>query len=222
MQHSQLRKPNEKVKLFAKTSSTQTNLSLTVFEFKEDGTLSNITPSYTVKPLNQNYFSTEIVTPDHSSYLLILFCGNPIVLRVGEPKLQFFFWSEKSKPYPYTHYDENGQILDEGTLKELGHGFHYTSPVSDVLGYIEVLGRPYIIHVPYCSGSVGVGIDIDWKKTIKRRQFGLSIRKINFKLNNSELKFEKRVIPLSFSVKNTNLSFSLDVIMRKFKISCKG
>ena len=161
MQHSQLRKPNEKVKLFAKVSSQQ-NLSLTVWEFK-NGSLEEITPHYVINDLNTGYYSTEIITPDHSCYLLLLFCGNPIVLRVGNHPLQFFFWAPKQKTYGYKHFNEFGALLDQEELIDIVYGFYYTTPINDTLGYIEVLGKPCIIHVPYCFGSVGVGIDIDWQ-----------------------------------------------------------
>ena len=220
MQHSQLRKPNESVKLFAKTPVGGIQ-KLEVYEFI-NGTLQDITPAYAIESLNTGYFSTEIVTPDHSSYLLIKFNGNPIVLRVGEPTLQFFFWAPKQKSYSYTHFDEFGSKLDEGLLDGLGLGFYYSTPVSDTLGYIEVLGKPYVLHVPYCSGSVGVGIDIDWKRTIKRQQFGLAVTKLNFKLNKkiNEFRVDKKEFKFNLSIVNRKV-FSVDTKKLTFKVYCR-
>jgi hypothetical protein len=222
MQHSQLRKPNEPVKLFAKASSQQQK-SLLIYEFNDNGTLSDITPiGYQIDDLNTGYFSTEIITPDHSCYLVIQFCGNPIILRVGEPELQFFFWAPKQKTYTYFHYDEFGTKLDEGELKALGLGFYYTTPISDTLGYIEVLGKPYVIHVPYCSGSVGVGIDIDWRRTIKRQQFGLEISKLNFKLNKREYSFTRKTKEFKFNLRIRKQNHSVKTNKLNFKIECRG
>jgi len=220
MQHSQLRKPNEKVKLFAKTP-TGGNQSLSVHEYV-NGVIVDITPTYSIESLNTGYFSTEIITPDHSSYLLIMFNGNPIVLRVGEPTLQFFFWAPKQKTYAYSHFDEFGAKLDEGLLKALGLGFYYSTPVSDSLGYIEVLNKPYVLHVPYCSGSVGVGIDVDWRRTIKRQLFGLSTTKLNFTLNNKKLLFGINTESLKFSLKVRNQMYSKKVIKQTFNVKCSG
>jgi hypothetical protein len=220
MQHSQLRRPNEPVKLFAKNPSNS-NLSLVVYEFSNGG-LVDITPNYTVNNLNPAYFSTEIITPDHNCYLLIMFCGNPIVLRVGQPSLEFFYWSKKQKTYGFKHFDEFGTQLAEGLLNPLGQGFYYTTPVSDVLGYIEVGGTPYVIHVPYCSGSVGVGIDIDWRRVIKRQSFGLTTTKLNFKLNTNKLEFVLNSNRISFSMKVKKFKHGLKKIKQNFKVSCKG
>jgi len=221
MQHSQLRKPNESVKLFAKASSQQQK-TLSVYEFNENsGSLTDITPAYTVDDLNTGYFSVEIVTPDHSCYILASFCGNPIVLRVGEPKLQFFFWAPKQKTYSYTHFDEFGTKIDEGILDGLGLGFYYSTPVSDALGYIEVLGKPYIVHVPYCSGSVGVGIDIDWRRTIKRQQFGVSVTKLNFKLNILEKKFSVLTNQLKFNLSVEKQKYELKTKKLTFRVTCR-
>ena len=219
MQHSQLRKPNEVVKLFAKTSSQQ-NKTLLIHEFNEDGTLTNITPqNYSIDDLNTGYYSTEMITPDHSCYLMIMLCGNPIVLRVGEPTLQFFFWAPKQKTYSFLHYDEFGSKIDEGLLKALGLDFYYSTPISDGLGYIEVLGKPYIIHVPYCSGSVGVGIDIDWKRTIKRQYFGLSTTQLNFTLNKESQTFKIKTKEFKFNLSIENQKyFGIVTKEQKFKI----
>jgi len=220
MQHSQLRKPNEPVKLFAKTP-TNGPQNLEVYEFV-NGVMVDITPTYSIESLNTGYYSTEIVTPDHSCYLLIMFNGNPIVLRVGEPILQFFFWAPKQKTYSFQHFDEFGSKLDEGVLSGLGLGFYYTTPISDTLGYIEVLGKPYVIHVPYCSGSVGVGIDVDWKRTIIRQQFGVDTTKLNFKLNKKINTFNVLKKELKFGLRILNQKvFSLEVKKLNFKVYCR-
>jgi len=222
MQHSQLRKPNEPVKLFAKASSQQTK-SLRIYEFQENGTLTDITPqNYQINDLNTGYFSTEIITPDHSCYLVIQFCGNPIILRVGEPTLQFFFWAPKQKTYTFTHYDEFGTKIDEGDLSALGLGFYYTTPISDALGYIEVLGKPYVVHVPYCSGSVGVGIDIDWRRTIRRQVFGITTSQLKFKLNKTVNRFKVKSHQLKFGVKTRNQIYTVKTNKINFKVYCKG
>jgi hypothetical protein len=220
MQHTQIRRPNEKVKLFAKVPGASTQ-RLEVYEF-QDGVLTDITPEYVVNALNPAYFSTEIVTPDHSCYLLILFMGNPIVLRVGEPKLQFFFWKLEPKLYSYKHFNEYGQLLSEGVLTPLGKGFYYYTPVSEELGYVEVLGRPYVIHVPYSCGIVNAGLDIDWKKTIKRQRFGVQVIPKSFGVSKKRLEFKTNTKRLKFKMKKESKNFKMKTHQLKFRVFCKS
>lgn len=221
MQHSQLRKISEDVKLFAKVSSQQSQ-DLKVFEFN-NGNLVDITPNFQIDTLNPGYYSTTITTPNHNCYLVIQFCGNPIILRVGKPDLQFFFWAPKQKTYTFTHFDEYGVKLNEGELNSLGRGFYYTTPISDVLGYIEVLGKPYVIHVPYCSDLVGVGINVDWRKTIIHQRFGIQVKTLNFKLNKIvKREFQNKTLKHFFKKRFFKKKFDLKIIKQNFKVHCKN
>ena len=102
MQHSLFRKRQETVKLFSRKKRGDVN-KLKVYTFSSTDGLTDVTPTYTINSLNNGYYSTEILTPDEDCYLLIFFNYNPIILRVGLPPLQFFYWSKKDQIYPYEH-----------------------------------------------------------------------------------------------------------------------
>ena len=218
MQHSQFRRPSETVKFF--TKSLNATHTLIVYEFV-NGSLLDITPEYIVEALNPGYFSSEIQVPGHSCYLLALFDGNPIVIRVGEPDLQFFYWAKRQKSYAYNHFDEFGVKLDSGLLNSLGSGFYYTTPISDVLGYIEVAKKPYIIHVPYCSVNSGVSIDIDWQRTIVRQTFGVNEKGYKFKLNIMKSNFYVRKSKHRFVMKKIQERFGVETQKLQFKVYCR-
>ncbi|MCK5537976.1 MAG: hypothetical protein KAI79_14210 [Bacteroidales bacterium] len=221
MQHSLLRNKNETVKLFSHKDPSRVLKSLEVYKFNQYG-LSDITPQYNITNLNEGYYSTEITTPDEQCYLLILFCGNPIVLRIEKPPVQFFFWSPRNNIERYKHYSEDGILVSEGSLKLLNYGFSYYTPEEETLGYIEVRNKPYVLNIPYGVKYAGIGINVDWRRTIIRQDFGvLSIKRV-FELNIIKNSFKKIVRKNEFSLKTRYNSFDIDTIKQKFKVSCKG
>ena len=113
MQHSLIRAKNETVKLFSHKKASRASGALIVYQFNYHEGITDITPAYTISNLNTNYYSTEIVTPNESCYLLILFNNNPIVLRVGSPKLQFIYWTKRNALIDYKHYNEFGALQKE-------------------------------------------------------------------------------------------------------------
>ncbi len=220
MKHSLMRLPNEEITLFSHKVRGGTN-KLKVYEFSETYGLKDITPEYTVNRLNAGYFSTKIVTPNKHCYVLIMFNYNPIVLRVGVPKLQFFYWSKRDKIYPYTHYNEFGEIVSEGNLKQLMYGFHYYTPVEETLGYVEVEENPFVISVPYKMSAAGVGINIDWRRTIIRHKFNVKTYSYDFTLNTVNNKFFIKTFKNSFNIKTKSNEFNRKTIKQIFKVSCK-
>ena len=222
MQHSLIRRPNEKVKLFSHKSPERAFKTLKIFKFTPSTGLSEMPSDYAVSDLNTGYYSTEIMTPNENCYLLIIFNNNPIVLRVGSPTLQFFYWNKRSTIYPYKHFDEFGTLVKEGNLSELVHGFHFYTPEDTSLGYVEVNGNPYIISVPYSTSAAGVGITVDWQSTIIRQQFGISTTNLNFKLNKINNTFDVSTTRNTFSIESTSNKFDLKTIAQTFKVYCKN
>ncbi len=221
MQHSLMRLPNENIKLFSHKKFGNTN-KLKVYEFTPEYGIMDITPTYNIISLNDGYFSAEIKAPNKDCYLLILFNYNPIVLRIGTPDLQFFYWSKRDKIYPYIHYNEFGEIVSEGNLKQLLYGFHYYTPIEETLGYVEVEDHSFIISTPYKMSAAGVGINIDWRRTIIRQRFGVKINKLNFTLNNIiKNEFTVNIIKHGFDVKTKANNFSRKTNKQTFKIACK-
>lgn len=216
MQHSQLRSINETVKLFAHVNPATVVKTLQVFKYKV-GVITDITPSYTVEDLNVGYYSTEITTPFESCYLLILFCGNPIVLRVGDPQLQFFFHYKPLKTIPFNHFNEFGSEIESGILTELLNGFYVHGPISSDLGYIQVLNKPYIISVPYCDKSIQVAIAVVWSKKVIVQKFGTVTVKRIFSNKVSQLSFNLNTIKQSFTNKTFLNKFSTIIRKQNFK-----
>lgn len=224
MQHSLLRNKGEVVKLFSHKDPTKVQKTLLVYSFTpEEGIQEILYPNPNITDLNVGYYSTEITTPDFDCYLLILFCGNPIVLRIGNPPLQFMYWSGKRiNILPYHHFDEFGVLKAQGDLLSLGYGFYYYTPVEETLGYIEVEGRPHILNVPYSVQGCGVGIDIDWQRSIKRQTFGVNVKNQVFKLNNvKSIEFSRGVIEHKFDLDVSKNKFDVKTIKRKFTVFCK-
>ena len=221
MQHSLSRLPNERVKLFSQRSSVYTD-RLRVYKFDLVSGITAITPAYSLTPLNEGYYSTEITTPNEHCYLLILFNYRPIVLRIGTPKTQFFYWSQKNTRNEYKHYNEYGALVSEGALKTLLHGFYYYTPIEDDLGYIEVNDKPHILNLPYKMSAAGVGINVDWRKTIIRREFGVNSNKVIFKLNTTKNEFNLSKKINKFEKITTINRFDRLIIKQDFKVSCKN
>lgn len=215
MQHSQIRSINETVKLFAHKNPTTVQKTLKVLKFQQD-IVTDITPAFTVTDLNPGYYSTEIVTPDESCYLLILFCGSPIVLRVGNPPLEFLFYTDPSITVPFTHYDEHGAVIETGNLTELQDGFYFHGPINLDLGYIEVFNRPHILSVPYCDESITVAVAVIWTKRVLKRKFGSKVLKQSFtqrtmkqgfSLNTLKKTFSRKTIVSGFTSKTKRVTF---------------
>ncbi len=224
MNHSLLRIPNETVKLFSyKDPEKDLNPlnSLRMYEFIPSIGLNEITANFAVSVLSTGYYSTEIVTPNKNCYLLILFNGNPIILRVGTPPIQFFYWSKRNTVYPYSHFNEFGDLVNAGNLKELKYGFYYYTPIETDLGYVEVNGEPVVLEYPYSMSASGVGISIDWRNTIIKQQFGIEIIKLNFKLNKINNKFRIKNIINKFNINTITNKFNINTIRKVFKVSCK-
>ena len=221
MQHSLLRQRVEVVKLFSRKERGTVN-NLKVYEFSPSTGLTDITPIYTITSLNNGYYSTEIQTPDKDCYLLILFNYNPIVLRVGSPTLQFFYWNNKTQTYPYEHYNEFGDLVSQGNLNSLLYGFNYYTPISDLLGYIEVNKKPFVLNIPYNISGTGVGINVDWRKTIIRQQFSRKTNLITFKLNTLNNKFNVKRVHYNFNINTDLKKFNRKIIKQEFKVSCKS
>ncbi len=221
MQHSLMRLPNEDIKIFSYKKFGVTN-NLKMYEFTPERGLVDVTPDYNIINLNNGYFSAEITTPNKNCYLLILFNYNPIVLRVGTPPLQFFYWSKRDKLYPYIHYNENGVIVSEGILHKLLHGFNYYTPIEKSLGYVEVNEHPFIINTPYKMSIAGVGINVDWTKIIIRQQFGVLTNNLRFELNKVIKKeFTVNTIKNEFNLISKQNTFNRKIIRQEFNISCK-
>ena len=221
MKHSLLRKKSEIVKLFSHKDPTKVQKTLSVFSFGEFG-LSDITPNFNVTDLNDGYYSTEIITPNIDTYLLILFCGSPIILRVGHPPLQFFMWSADGNIEEYTHYDEDGVVVSQGNLNLLNYGFSYYTPVEETLGYVEVRGRPTILNVPYSVSYAGIGINVDWHSTIIRQEFGLKTTILDFELNTINNIFKTKTTQKSFEMETIYNEFDMETIKQKFVVICNN
>ena len=222
MQHSLFRDKGETVKLFSHKDPSKVRKTLQVFVYTERG-FEEISQSYLITDLNIGYYSTEIVTPDENCYLLILFCGNPIILRVGSPKLQFMYHSTNyDKDFTYHHFDEFGILKAQGFLNRLGSGFYFYTPIEETLGYIEVNGRSYVLNIPYNIKTAGIGINVDWRRTIIRQTFGVKTTQLNFKLNNViKREFAVDTVKHTFEVKTRENKFNLKTIKQKFKVFCK-
>lgn len=222
MNHSLLRNKDEVVKLFSHKNPSRVQKTLKVYTFTEVG-LTNVTPSFTVQDLSTGYYSTEITTPDYDCYLLILYCGNPIILRVGRPPIQFFYWSTDDNVLEsYKHFNEHGDLVSSGYLKQLNYGFSYYTPVEETLGYIEVRNRPIILDIPYSVDFAGVGINVDWRRTIIRQEFGVKTSKLQFKLNTIKNHFDVKKIKKVFILKEKYNKFNIKTVKQKFKVTCKG
>lgn len=222
MKHSLIRSRNESVKLFSYKDPLKATGVLKVYELDLGIGLTDITPIYTVSDLNTGYYSTEIITPNKDCYILILFNDNPIILRVGAPDLQFLYWSKAGKVYPYKHFNEFGVSVSEGNLTELEYGFYYYTPVETTLGYVEVLNHPIILEYPYAVAGSGVGITVDWRRTIIRQQFGIKTTNLNFKLNKINNTFNIKTIQNKFDIKSIQNKFDIDIIKQTFKVYCKN
>jgi len=215
MQHSQLRSKNETVKLFAHKNPETVEKTLVVYDF--NGTVANdITPTYSVQELNPGYFSTEIVTPNNDTYLLILFCGSPIVLRVGSPKLQFIFYSKKKNLIPYTHFNEFGEMLSYGELDKIIGDFYFYTPVNEDLGYVEVFKKPYILSTPYCDPSISVFVAIVWNKRVMKKKFGSITEKLHFFQLTKKEYFKEKTNKKGFKENTNKENFKLKVIKKRF------
>jgi len=216
MQHSQLRSKNEVVKLFAHKNPATVQKTLKVLEF--DGVVAtDVTPAFSVTDLNTGYFSTEIVTPNKNTYLLVMFCGSPIVLRVGEPELQFLFYTDQGIDVPFTHYDEFGTSLEESSLTELVDGFYHHGPISEDLGYIEVFNRPHILSIPYCEKGIGVQVQVIWNAKVVSRKFGVKTQKIKFNQITNKVGFKQSTVQQKFSTSTVKKLFTTKVNAVKFK-----
>ena len=221
MQHSLFRDLGETVKLFSHKDPTKVRKSLTIYSFTSRG-FEEITQSYPITDLNIGYYSTEINTPDEHCYLMIMFCGNPIVLRVGLPEIQFVYWSHRNRDIPYSHFSETGSVKSQGLLHKLDAGFYFYTPIDDSLGYIEVDGKANIIDIPYSIKTAGIGIDVDWRRTIIRQVFGIDTTKLNFTLNKVIIReFSNSVFEHNFSVQTKVSKFDLDIIKQNFNVFCK-
>ncbi len=224
MQHSLIRSKNEKVKIFSQKEASLVSKTLRMFSFSETHGFREITPTNTpiIDELNVGYYSTEITTPSEHCYLLMLFCGNPVVMRVGSPEVQFIYWGKLNSNIPYKHFNEFGELKSEGLLQRLNYGFYFYEPVEETLGYIEVENRPYVLNVPYSNSAAGIGIDVDWKKVIIRRNFSISTTEHKFKLNSVKpIKFIIGKSELKFSVKQKSAKFESFTKKVQFKINCK-
>lgn len=223
MQHSLIREKNEKVKIFSHKDPNLVRKTIKIFTFSGNG-LEDITPPIqpTISDLNIGYYSAEITTPNKHCYLLILFCGNPIVLRVGLPPIQFIYWGKINSSIPYKHFDEFGVLKSEGTLLSLNYGFYYYTPVEETLGYIEVNDTPYILNVPYKCNTAGIGIDVDWQKVIVRQRFGIKTKQKRFKLNSiNPVEFSLGTDKYKFTVKKKISKFNLKTIKKHFNVYCR-
>lgn len=221
MQHSLFRDLGESVKLFSHKDPTKVRRSLRVYSFTSRG-FEEIPQSYPITDLNIGYYSTTITTPNEHCYLMILFCGNPIVLRIGSPDVQFVYWSHRNKDISYKHFGETGVVKSTGLLHKLDGGFYYYTPVDEDLGYIEVEGKAHVIEIPYSIQGAGIGIDVDWQRTIIRQTFGISVTKLNFKLNKTITReFTTDRVEHTFSVDTKENKFDNKTIQRKFRVFCK-
>jgi len=220
MQHSQLRRLGESVKLFAHKNPATVEKTLSVLKLR-GGVITNITPVYAVSDLNTGYFSTELTCPSEDCYLLVLFCGSPVVLRVGDPDIEFIFWADEGMEIPYTRYDEFGTLMNSGELDELQDGWYHRGPLDTVLGYIEVFGSPYIISVPYCDGSIRVTIQVVWSTRVHKRKFGVGTKKLIFKSNlRSQLSFKSLSVYKKFNYLLYTSTFKEKTLTQRFTKQC--
>ncbi len=219
MQHSQLRRLGEQVKLFAHKNPATVQKTLNIIQLK-NGVATDVTPSFTVDELNPGYYSTEIECPREDAYLLVLFCGSPIVLRVGQPDLEFLFWADEDMTIPYSHFDEFGQTVDTGSLDELTLGWYHKDNLSTQLGFMEVFGSPYIISIPYCDASIKVSIQVVWSTRVQTRKFGTEVIKRSFSSDTIKRLFKSNSYINNFTSLLYTQSFSKKTLIRGFKKQC--
>jgi len=219
MQHSQLRRIGETVKLFAHKNPAFVVKELEVLQLK-DGSLTDITESYVVNELNPGYFSTEVVCPRDDCYLLIKFCESPIVLRVGDPELNFIFVAKPNLDVPYKRYDEFGTVVSSGNLTELEGGWYYKDDINTSLGFIEVYNRPYIISLPYCDGSLSVAVQVIWNSSVQVKKFGATTIKASFKTSTLTNSFTQKTELNNFKTSLSKQLFKENTVAMKFTKQC--
>lgn len=223
MQHSLFRLRSEPVKLFVKKNPATVVLDLQVYKF--DGTvITDITPTYSIENIREGYYTTEITTPNDDCYVLVKFCGSPIVIRVGKPDLQFIYYNKPSLTLPYQHYEDEGTLVGSGELTELNHGFYFYTPVNDQLGddislgFVEVYGKPYPLALPFCERDVGVAIDINWTKKVIKKNFVILTEKKQFRTIVTKQNINIIRNKKTFKTKVSKQKFGTKVIKKNFKI----
>lgn len=153
MEHSNIRRLNETVEIFCHTS--QDFPSLNIWKLLDDYSFTAVdTSSYVVTHIRDDYYTTEITTPDENCYLCIEFGGEPIVLRVGEPTIRFVFFTSEPVEYSYKQFLNTGHIVDTGDLTSHGNGFYSLEPLFKGTSVIEVIDgagykEPFKITTPY-------------------------------------------------------------------------
>ena len=220
MQHSQIRGKAEILKIFSHKDPLTVQKTLSVFKYDSQGNYADITPQFSVEDLNTGYYKTSIVTPNEDCYLNIIFCGSPMVVRVGDPALQFMFFTDQAIDVPFIHYDEFGTELATGSLTELLNGFYHYTPADVQLGYIEIYGRPNVLNIPYCSKDIGVAIDIEWAKKVIKREFGVTTIIREFSLKRTTQVFDVITKKQEFDRTVQLRTFDRAVIKQEFEIKC--
>ena len=217
MQNGLLRAPGEDIKVFTYNYDNEP-IEFKIWKFDE-GVTEELTIPININDLGNMYYSMELTTPFESCYLLILFCGQSIVLRVGEPKVEFVYYYYESEDIDYIHYNEFGQNVSEGKLIEVTNGFYYYEPVETTLGYIEIFETPDVLNVPYFNGKIEVcaNVFILWDKVVIHRQFGVKEQSQHFKVTSSKLQFKQKSTALKFKSGTETKKFNLNIIKQTFK-----
>ena len=146
MEHSAIVNKNSVVTIFTFTEVQDPFIN--VYKLEDNGAFSNLAGIYTTLQLQPDYYKTSFVVPDEDCYLCILFGDFPTFVRVGEPLERILYYGvDTSKSVSFRQIDpDDGSILDNGTLSELGHGFYnqlitdksYSlMEISDPDGYVE-------------------------------------------------------------------------------------
>jgi len=192
MQHSAIVKKNENITIF-----TYTNLEdpyINVWKLDESGNFELLVDAYTVYQLNENYFKCTFKSPNDDCILCIKFGDFPTFVRVGNPKVRLMYYNDViNDTISYRQIDVNtGNIINEGTLLELEHGFYYKNIPTESYSIIEIKNsfgyiEPNILKLPYTTSSEPISGVSGYSATSNFLDVGLNA--IGF-LGNEKSKFD--------------------------------
>jgi len=218
LKHSLLRAPGEEMRLFVHVEDTSNiNTNLVIYKFNSDNTVDDITPQYNIFEISENRYATDIKLPNEICYLLIKFYGQPIVLRVGNPTLTFFYYNEYETNIPFIQRNKNGVVIQTGYLEPAIDSFYYYVPSYTELSYIDIFDHSVILDIPYCSNNIEIYSDIIWNKKIIQKKFGIKTNKFKFKINNyKNINFRTKILKIHFKFKSENKKFKQRTINQIF------
>lgn len=155
MQHNSMKQPGENIDVFSYATNIGT---FNMYMINDAGVIVDITPVANIMSIGQDLCKVNVTLPDEECIVCFVLNGRPVIIRVGNPRVRYVFFSRATydsmpnvveESIPYSRIDPIGNLLEAGNLRVYGFGFYGFVPLEHIFSIIRVKHLLTPLAVPY-------------------------------------------------------------------------